>query len=516
MKTYPIFRLTIALVAGILFANTYWTEITYWSIGALLFLLLALGGLLRNHSYAGRWVFGMGVSFFMFLVGCVLTRQEWQKVMVDWPERVCTYQGVVIGIPIEKTKSFQCRVKMQDVEVLLYLPKDSLSASIGIGDSLFFSANLKTPHNNEKNYIFDYAGFLLHRGVSGSAYVPSDAWEKTNWDGRGNWQLMALAFRERIIGKFREWGIEEGQLPVLSALTLGYKGDLDKETREAYSVAGISHILALSGMHIGIIWVLLDKLLQLLMRKRLRILKWFLVTILLWGFAFVVGCEASVVRAVLMCMLMELGHLSGIRPFSMNTLSVAAFFMLLYHPFYLFDVGFQLSFVAVASILVFYPVFNCVVTCRSKVGRWLWGVMSVSMAAQLGTAPLVMYYFSNFSVYFLLTNLVAAFFVPLIIYGAFVVVLLAPFFTMQGWIVRILNELVVCLNGVAEWTSRLPYATLSFSVFHPGEIVLCYLMMILGVLYGKTRKRKWLIGTLFLCACLLGMHLCLLLLETTK
>ena len=515
MKTYPIFRLTIALVAGILFTNTYRTEITYWSIGALLFLLLALGGLLKYHSFAGRWVFGMGVSFFMFLVGCVLTGQAWRKVMVDWPEEVRAYRGVVIGTPVEKMKTYQCRVKIQNIEVLLYLPKDSLSASIRIGDGLFFNAKMDVPHNKGDN-SFDYATFLLHHGVSGTIYVTADAWRKYERDSRSGWRLMALSFRERIIEKFRKWGIGKEQLPVLSALTLGYKGDLDTETRERYSAAGISHVLALSGMHIGILWILLDGLLQPLMIRRLKMLKWLLVSITLWAFAFIVGCEPSVVRAVLMCMIMELGILSGIRPLSMNTLFVAAFFMLLYRPFYLFDVGFQLSFVAVASILVFYPMFNGLISCRYRIGRSVWAAISVSMAAQLGTAPLVMYYFSNFSVYFLLANLVAALLVPLIIYGTFVMVLLAPFLTVQWWLVSALNEMVACLNGVAEWTSGLPYAKLSVSVLHPGEIVLCYLMIILGVLYWKTKRRKWLIGTLFVCVCLLGMHLCLLLFETTK
>ena len=150
-------------------------------------------------------------------------------------------------------------------------------------------------------------------------------------------------------------------MPVLSALTLGYKGDLDKDIKQAYSVAGIAHVLALSGMHIGIIWFLLSVFLKFLLRGRLKLLEWCLVAMVLWAFAFVVGLEASVVRAVVMCMLMGVGRLTGSKILSMNTLSIAAFFMLIYHPFYLFDVGFQLSFVAVASILAFYPlIFDCV------------------------------------------------------------------------------------------------------------------------------------------------------------
>lgn len=514
MKDYPIFRLTIALVAGILFANTYWTEIAYWSIGVLPFLLLALWRLLNEHSYAGRWIFGAGVSVFMFVVGCVLTKYSWERVKVEWPKEYRTYQGVVWETPQEKTKTYQCRVNVSNKDVLLYFLKDSLSASLKVGDRLLFHSRIESPRNREGFHEFDYAGFLYHRGISGTAFVSSGFWKKQGIPEQGNLKLIALSFREKVIEKYKEWGIGLSRLPILSALTLGYKGDLDKETRDAYSVAGISHVLALSGMHIGIVWLLLDGAFRLLMKRRSCVLKWVLVTIVLWTFAFIVGLEASVVRAVVMCMLMEMGSLSNNKPLSMNTLSVAAFFMLLYRPFYLFDVGFQLSFVAVFSILLLYPLFYRMIPCKNRMSRWIWGMMSVSMSAQLGTAPLVMYYFSNFSLYFMVANLIAGLLVPMIIYGAIVMVALAPFPMMQGWVVKIMNGLIAGLNGCADWISRLPYSSVSLSVWEPIEIILFYIMLFVGVKYGQTKKRKWFIGLLGIVASLLGLHLCLLLAKT--
>ena len=489
MKTYPIFRLTISLAAGILFANTYWTGNMTWQIGILLSLLLALGALLRKPSYAGRWLFGAGTSCFMFLVGVVLTGHAWKEVEMDWSPSKQVYKGVLVESLVEKPKTYQCRVRTLGKEVLLYLHKDSLSVSLKPGDELLFRARI------EENY----ARYLYYDGISGTAYVPANAWKRTGSEGLDDWKTSALRVREWLIGKYRQWGIGEEELPVLSALTLGYKGDLDKETREAYSVAGIAHVLALSGMHIGIIWFLL------------RWLKGGLVIPLLWGFAFIVGLEPSVVRAVVMCMLMELGRLSGSKVFSMNTLSITAFFMLLYHPFYLFDVGFQLSFVAVASIMFFYPLLFAFLSFKKKMARWTWSVLCVSMAAQLGTAPLVMYYFSNFSVYFLMTNLVASVLVPFIIYGAILLVMTMPLPGLQHGVVVVLNGLVAGLNVSAEWVSRLPHATFSFSVLNPLEIIVFYVMLGAWLMYGKNKRRKWLIRGLFLMACLLMLHFCLLL-----
>ena len=143
--------------------------------------------------------------------------------------------------------------------------------------------------------------------------------------------------------------------------------------------------------------------------------------------------------------------------------------------------------------------------------RWTWSVLCVSMAAQLGTAPLVMYYFSSFSVYFLMTNLVASVLVPFIIYGAILLVITMPLPGLQYGVVVVLNGLVSALNASAEWVSGLPHSTFSFSVLNPLEIIVFYVMLGAWLMYGKNKRRKWLIRGLFLIACLLMLHFCLLL-----
>ena len=498
------------MAAGIFCANKFGIEAGWGYLIGLLAILVFLFFRLNNSSYTTRWVFGAGVSCFMFLVGAFLTGHAWIEVKVDWPSEKKAYRAVVQESVQEKLKTYQVPVEVDGKEVWLYLPKDSLSASLLPGDELFVYARIEPPKNREEGQTFDYARSLYYKGISGTAYVPTDAWRKTSERTDTHLKMKALLFREKILEKYRRWGIGPEQIPVLSALTLGHKGSLEKETREAYSVAGISHVLALSGMHVGIIWLLLDVLLRPLAKVRLKWLKGIFIITALWIFAFVVGLEASVVRAVLMCTLMEMGRLSGFKPFSLNTLSVAAFFMLLYRPFYLFDVGFQLSFVAVLSILVLYPLFYHSFQIKHKIGRWSWGIVCISMAAQLGTAPLVMYYFSSFSVYFLLTNIVAALLVPFIIYGAVLMVATACMPGLQGVVVKLLNGCVSALNGLAGWTSSLPYATFTIPV-QPIEIIVFYAMIGVWVTYWKQKKREWLIRGLALCACLLAIHFYLLL-----
>ena len=507
MNTYPMFRLAIFLSAGIFFADTFRWQTGWGAVVALCALLLVLGLRLRSHSYAYRWMFGVGVSCFMFLVGWNLTGKAWSDVKVEWLSERQIYRGVVKETPVEKKRTYQCRIEVADRDVLLYLPKDSASASLGVADELLFKARIESPKENNDSLDFDYATYLYHHGVSGTAYVPANAWINKGQVQDKTWKQAALLFRERLLEKYREWGVEAERLPMLAALTLGHKGELDKETRASFSVAGVSHVLALSGMHIGIIWFLLDGLMRLFMRRRLGWLRWLLVTSVLWAFAFMVGLEPSVVRAVVMCMLIGLGSLSGTRPLSMNTLMVAAFFMLLYRPFYLFDVGFQLSFVAVASILLIHPMIYRSWKIRNRLGRWTWGTLSVTLSAQLGTAPLVMYYFSVFSVYFLFTNLVVVVLVPLIIYASLLMVMLAPLPMIQMWVVKAVNGLVGALDAMAGWVSGLPYASFSLAVLTPAEIVAFYAVVGCALAYVKTKNRKWIVRLLFGVVCMLALHL---------
>ena len=501
MNAYPIFRLAISLAAGIFFAETFRTDFGVFSVLLLLLLLLGLGYLLKQHSYQNRWLFGAGVSAFMFVTGVMLTEHEWRKVEAEWPDKPNTYRGIVQEVPQEKPKTYQCRVELEDGKhIWMYLPKDSVSATMEMGDELLFYARVELP----------YASYLYHRGISGTAYVPTGSWEKKSRVAILTLKQKALSFRERMIRKYKEWGVDEEQIPVLSALTLGYKGDLDKQTRDAYSVAGISHVLALSGMHIGILWLLLDVVLKPLAILRLGWMRLLFIPGVLWSFAFVVGLEASVVRAVWMCMLAELGRLSGSRPLSINTLSIAAFFMLMYQPFYLFDVSFQLSFVAVASILLLYPLMVKTVSPKNRLIRWGWGVVVMSVAAQLGTAPLVMYYFSNFSVYFLMTNLVVSVWVPLILYAAVLMVVFAPLPSIQQGIVGCLNGLVNGLNVLAEWTSALPGASFSLQGFGVMEVFAFYALLLFGALFIKDRSPRWLICALVALIGLLALRLSVL------
>lgn len=513
LKAYPILRLTIPLAAGVFFAGTFpclFPMGVY--VAGILLLALALGRMAFGKNYEYRWMFGAGVFLLFFLLGGLRMAYQWQQVNQVWPEEERTYQGVVQEIPEEKAKTIQCKTMLSDGQnVIFYLAKDSLAHTVSMGDRLWVQARIRPPMNTGFTGDFDYASYLLHKGVGGTSYVLSGSWMKSKQPAMLTWKQRALEIRQRIVSWYREWGIGEEQLPVLSALTIGHKEDLSDEIREAYSVAGIAHVLTLSGMNVGFLWMLISLLLKPLeASKPLRWVKWGLSTGLLWAFAFIAGLEASIVRAVIMCMLMEMGRMAGGKTLSMNTLAVAALFMLLYNPFYLFDVSFQLSFLAVLAILLVYPSLQRKCPTENRWLRGVWGILSVSVAAQIGTAPLVMYCFSNFSVYFLLANLGVSLWVPFIIYTALGTMVCSFIPPIQEWGIALLDKQVELLNAFASWISAWPGASAVSFPLGKVDVWGIYLLMMAVMWYAFTRKRKAVIVIFAITTGWLGLHCYLL------
>ena len=268
-----------------------------------------------------------------------------------------------------------------------------------------------------------------------------------------------LAQRAKLLDRLSESGLDGSVYAVVAAMTLGDKSQLTKELRDTYAVSGASHILALSGLHLGIIYTLLSLLLS---RRRWQVISQVVIIVCIWLFVFLVGMSASVVRSAVMITvyaLLSLGHRDKM---SVNTLAFAAIVMLLFNPKSLFDVGFQLSFMAVLAILLFYPLFESVWSQQFLFGhrlfRWLWTTLAVSCAAQIGVAPLIAYYFGRFSCYFLLTNLVVVPAATLILYLSLLVLLIPSLAYLLIYIVDVRNQLLL-------WITMLPGA--SIEGLHP-------------------------------------------------
>lgn len=281
-----------------------------------------------------------------------------------------------------------------------------------------------------------------------------------------------LEYREQLLQQYRAT-MNPATYEVVAAMTLGDKTALTKETREKFNMTGASHILAISGLHLGIIYMMVS---LLAWGRRWRIVAQVLTLVLLWGFAFLVGLPASVVRATTMLTIYGLLSLGYRQNSSLNVLAFTAIVILACHPEALFEVGFQMSYLAVFAILLFYPTLYGMISekwlMEHRVVRWIWGMTTVSLCAQLGVGPLIAFYFHRFSTYFLLTNFIVIPCAYLILVGGFLLLL-----TSWTMIASALATVVTIMTQSLTAIAALPIA--SIGNLYPSllQTVLVYVLI---------------------------------------
>ena len=277
--------------------------------------------------------------------------------------------------------------------------------------------------------------------------------------------------REKLLARFSDNGIDGDAYAVVAAMSLGDKSALTRNLKDTYSVSGASHVLALSGLHLGIIYMLFSLFLP---RRRWPALSQLVIILFIWAFVFLVGMSVSVVRSAVMLTVYGLLSIGNRDKMSINALAFTAIVMLIWNPSWLFDVGFQMSFMAVLAILLFVPLFEDVFSAEYLMEhQWIkriWGLVTVSCSAQLGVAPLIAFYFGRFSTYFLLTNFI-------VIPAAMVILWLSIVVLVFPSLAYILLYIVELLNIALSRISAIPGA--SIDGLHPSviQVVLVYILI---------------------------------------
>ncbi len=326
----------------------------------------------------------------------------------------------------------------------------------------------------------------LNAPVQIKAYQSLSSFERTI--------LKAQDFRQQAEQQLHTLHIGEQDFAVIAAMAMGDKSALNQESKEAYSISGTSHILAVSGLHIGIIFQLIILLLGGKRRSKLTII---LSTTIVWAYVIFIGFPASAVRAATMLSIYSMVLLS-LRPDpTLNTLALAYIIMVLVNPFNIFDIGFQMSFLAVGSILLFYPLFFCLLSSHSNIIRAIWGLFCVSLAAQIGTLPLIVFYFGRISCYSLITSFIAIPAATLILYLCVLLFILSPLTyisflasSIEGLmqlVMNVLTSITQFINTAFRLTSMLPGA----SIEHVHLSLLQLAILYVAILAGYFAFVKW-------------------------
>lgn len=503
LQNNPFFRFLLPLVAGIVFAQLA-SEVKFLvPFLVMLAVLMFIGSYFRQKpstSWRYRWVFGVALYLFLFAAGYFLSEQKARKSIFSHLEKRGIYAVELIEAPIEKKNSYLCRVqlishtdsllKTQPAagKAILYIAKDSASATLVSGHRILLETRFVAPDGAVNPDGFDYAAYLKRQGIGATSYIPSGRWEVYGQNTAFSVWRLAENTQENLMNVYRRFGIAGDEFAVLAALTLGSKDALHPELRRNYTTSGGMHILAVSGLHVGIIFMVLMFLFRPLNRnQRLKVVKAIIVITLLWAYAFVTGLPPSVIRATLMFSLIAIGTSLDRRAQIYNTISAAAFVMLLINPGFLFDVGFQLSFSAVVSIVYFQPKIAAWFAVTGKPLKWAWELMAVSLAAQIGTAPFSLFYFHQFPNYFLITNFVAIPFATFIIYTAVALFILFPMPYISSAVAFVLHGLLRGLNISIEFIQNLP-GSLTVTSINFVQMASIFGFIILFAVYLRNRK----------------------------
>ncbi len=477
----PLLPLAVCLMTGIVLGE--W--LNQWLTGLAVLVPMVLVTLLL-----GRWPRWqtLGIGCCVVALGAVLSSRTRASLLVEWPADRQQMEVIVVSEPVVKEKWVVADVlsSHRHLKLKCRIARDDRSEQLQIGAGLLLRAYINKVHEWHNGH-FDYQRYMACHGFSGEMFVRQGDWmvgqvSLTELSLMERVRLRALCWRHQLLERYREWGIGPSVYGVLVAMTLGDKSHLDAGVREVFARVGASHVLALSGLHLMIIYSFLSLFLGW---HRFRMLSQVLTALAVWAFAFLVGLSPSVVRSAFMISVYALLSLGYRERMSVNTLAFVAIIMLVANPLSLYDVGFQLSFAAVLAIVLLNPLFGCVfppdVMLRHRwLGR-LWGLTTVSLSAQIGTAPLVAYYFGYFSTVFLLTNYIV---IPLSTF----ILYLTPLLLMLSWwpwgvgaMASILSFLVHLMTALLERVASWPLCSIDGIRLSTLQLFLLYI--VIGCVY---------------------------------
>jgi competence protein ComEC len=489
----------------------------FWLFAAAVFCSLLLA--IRRYKYRNRWFFGATLNFCLLLAGFILIVQhnELRQPGHFAAEKqgagylVCeVYEapshGAKTRIPVRVKAAGPSPDSLEMVtgNLLLFLDPSPLVDSIRYGDRLGIRAAMLPTEPPKNPHVFDYKRYLHFQNIHYQSFVKPDSIALLS-TGHGNklW-AQAFAYRDQLLKILQKHFPTPNEYAVASALMVGYKDDLSDELRTAYAETGSMHALAVSGTHVGMVYMglyFLTKRLRL--RGKWRLAETLFILLAIWGFTFLTGATASVLRASVMFSTYMLGKAIWRNASAWNVLPASAFGLLLYNPYFLFDVGFQLSYTAVAGMVFFYPRLYKLFPPGPRWADEGLKVLLVGAAAQLGTLPFALYYFSQFPIYFWLAGWIVVLGGAAILWGGAVLVLLenmssvplGPFElfpTFAHWLGKALYFMVLYLNKAIVGIQSLPGSVVA-DVWIPGwvDAALYMAIALLGTLMVQ-RRGKWL------------------------
>lgn len=495
------------MMAGIVIMDSLPQQrFTAWAVGGLCVIctLLLIVGNRKKLPYSGVVVGLLAASIGAFHLHGTQERQLWtagdtlsyyRATVLSVGRTVSGYPTAEVNIESQLTKDsttgswYETSIQRR---VLLTQAKDSTFCPFSLGEEIGLHISIRPTRVHREWVGRDYSTSLARRGIAGTAFAGvKQVIYRKEWADEGL-KISALRMREKIGEYIDSWGLTKTTAGTIKALTIGDKRDLEESVRTAFGMAGVSHLLALSGLHVGLLAWAVNGLLRPLERKRWgKGVAFFIGLTTLWAYAFITGLSPSVVRAVGMYSIYCVGRWAYDDTVSLfDVLTLTAFLMLLYRPTYLFDIGFQLSFVAVFGIVVAPSLPFSQRLQRHPVLKWATDVLYISLVAQTATLPLILYHFGTFPVYFLLSNLLVAPFIPLVMVLFLISLCFASVEGIGTVSVFLLEHCVQLMTSAINALTRLPFAQLSSLYINAWQAFGLYVCAFLAYLFWREKTAR--------------------------
>ncbi len=528
-REVPFVRLLLPLLLGFVFSKWVALTLLYACLGIAFSVGLQQWYQISPLCSRWNWRFVPGILFFIsfLLLGTALPRWKDTGQRTD---HIRFYQGEahssswllvrITETPEQKAKSIKLLAEarwLQAVDsriavsgkVLLYLQTDILAPKLQPGDFIWLPNRFQTPEGPANPGAFDYRNYLLQQQIYVQAYVQSGRWKKAGKDRNGRLKDLALQLRTHALLQLHRYlgrGPESG---LAAALIFGYRAELPPQLVQAYANSGAIHVLAVSGLHTGILYVLLQACFKPLRRiRKLRFLPPIMVLLGLWAYALVAGLPPSVNRAATMCSFMVIASEIKRKTLIYNTLAATAFLLLLLNPAWLYFVGFQLSFFAVLGIVFLQKRIYSWWTVRNKFIDYLWQLTAVALSAQILTMPLGLYYFHQFPTYFWLSNWLVIPLATVLLGGGLLLLALSPLPMVAGYLGKLLHWLIYWQNKLIVGIDQLPAAVWSgWSLSFPMLVFLFLLILSASIwLIYQHKVAFWSAWTAALLLCFLAFQ----------
>ncbi|MEA3496473.1 MAG: ComEC/Rec2 family competence protein, partial [Bacteroidota bacterium] len=384
-------------------------------------------------------------------------------------------------------------------KALVYFRKDSLTALLKYGDIIFIKNKISEIEGPKNPGQFNYKRFLYYKQIYHRAFLTSKDWAISSKTNKKSIYAYILELRYKIVKLIRTKIPNSDESSIANALLVGYKAELSDDVRQSFAETGAMHVLAVSGLHVGIIFMVFSLFLKFLKRDKFgRIVYFIIIVLILWFYAIITGLSPSVSRAATMFTFVLIGQ-------SINRLSniyasilTSLLFLLMINPFMITQVGFQLSYAAVIGIVFLQPKIYSIFTPRFWLIDKIWALFAVSLAAQIATFPLGFFYFNQFPVYFFVSNLIVIPAAMIIIYTglAFLTFEMLSFTQVSDVIANILEFIIHCLNKIILLIRELPGGLIKEFYLSEIGLILLYSSIIFLLIYLVRKKTVLLIFTI--------------------